>query len=158
MAMAVLALGIGALTAVAFQNGLDTLGLMGLVAVAVLIGSGAIISRSWSGDSPAYSAGTPKSASVPPDGHVRFTLVVGGLDPERIAAVWADLCRPDRAPSEELRLLFQNFTVVEGPRFRFLNGDPIATAALLTSLLRDVTGASVRTTLEPAAERTPHWS
>jgi hypothetical protein len=72
--------------------------------------------------------------------------------------VWSDLCRPDRPATEEFRLLFRNFTVVEGRRFRFLKGDPTATAALLTSVLGAAAGVPVRTRLEPAAERTPPWS
>ena len=100
----------------------------------------------------------PRPATAPPDGHVRFTLVVDGLEPDRIAEVWADLCRPDREPSEELRLLFRTFTVVEGRRFRFRKGDPTATAALLTGVLGAAAGVPVRTSLEPAAERTPPWS
>jgi hypothetical protein len=72
--------------------------------------------------------------------------------------VWSDLCRPDRPAPEELRHLFCNFTVVEGRRFRFRNGDPTATAALLTGVLGAAAGVPVRTSLEPAAERTPPWS
>ena len=102
--------------------------------------------------------GEPKPAIAPPDGHVRFTLVVEGLTPARVAEVWSDLCRPDREATEAFRLLFRDFTVVDGIRFRFQKGDPNATAALLTDVLSNASGISVRTCLEPAAERTPPWS
>lgn len=99
-----------------------------------------------------------KPASAPPDGHVRFTLVVEPLEPARIAQLWTDLCRPDHATTEPIRLLFRDFTVLEGNRFRFRSGDPKATAALLSDVLSSASGVPVRTSLEPAAERTPAWS
>ena len=95
---------------------------------------------------------------APPDGHIRFTVVVDQLEPNRIANLWSDLCRPDRNSSDEFRRLFQNFTVLEGNRFRFRQGDPKATAALLADVLSQASGVQVRTSLEPAAERTPIWS
>jgi hypothetical protein len=69
--------------------------------------------------------------------------------------VWADLCRPDRPPTGEWSRLYDTFTVLEGRRFRFRTGDPTATAALLRQVLEAAAGVPVRTTLEPAAERTP---
>ena len=55
-------------------------------------------------------------------------------------------------------MLYHNFTVLEGRRFRFRQGDPTATAAVMRRVLEGATGVPVRTTLEPAAERTPPWS
>lgn len=110
------------------------------------------------GEPAAASPDAPRPATAPPDGHIRFTLLVEGLEADRLAQVWSDLCRPDRPPSEDLRQLFRTFTVAEGPRFRFRGGDPTATAALLASVLGAAAGAPVRTRLEPAAERTPLWS
>jgi hypothetical protein len=55
-------------------------------------------------------------------------------------------------------MLFRDFTLVEGRRFRFLKGDPQATAQLLSTVLGTAAGIPVRTVLEPAAERTPPWS
>jgi hypothetical protein len=110
------------------------------------------------GDRTTTSSDDPRPAIAPPDGHIRFTLVVEDLDAKRVEEMWSDLCRPDRPATEELRLLFRNFTIMEGRRFRFLRGDPTATAALLRSVLGSAAGVEVRTSLEPAAERTPPWS
>jgi hypothetical protein len=149
---------VGALTAILFARGLVAPGVLGCAALAGLVGWGARAARRRRPSEPgAPAAGGPRPASVPPDGHIRFTLVVEGLDPDRVAALWSDLCRPGRPASEDLRLLFRNFTVVEGRRFRFLRGDPAATAALLASVLGEAAGVPVRTSLEPAAERTPPW-
>lgn len=156
-AFAVLIAGVGLSTAILFIKGLVALGVLGSAITAGLIGGSARAARR-SSDPAASPPGTPRSANVPPDGHLRFTLVVEGLDPERLAEVWSDLCRPDREPPEELRLLFQNFTVVEGRRFRFLKGDPTATAALLKGVLEGAAKVPLRISLEPAAERTPPWS
>jgi hypothetical protein len=158
-AFVVLIAGIGVSTVVLFVQGLVALAVLCTVVIACLVGWRTWVARPWPANNPAMlQLGTPKPASAPPDGHIRFTLVVEGLEPERIAEVWSDLCRPERTPTEELRLLFLNFTVVEGRRFRFRRGDPTATAALLASVLGTDTGVAVRTHLEPAAERTPPWS
>jgi hypothetical protein len=159
MAFTILIAGLGVTTAVLFAKGLVAPAVLGSALVACLLAWGARAARARRpGDPTASPSGVPKAANVPPDGHIRFTLVVEGLEPDRVAEVWSDLCRPDRPATEELRLLFQNFTVVEGRRFRFLKGDPTATAALLKSVLGAAAGVPVRTRLEPAAERTPPWS
>ena len=150
-------LGIGSV--VLFVNERVLPGVLGVAATVALVACGAWAARGRGGAKPsALSAGGPRPASAPPDGHVRFTLVVEGLEPDRIAELWSELCRPDRPPPEGLPLLFRNFTVVEGRRFRFREGDPAAAAALLVRVLGAAAGVPVRTSLEPAAERTPPWS
>src|SRR5262245_17857933 len=159
LALVLLTAGLGIGTATLFANERVALGVLAALVLACLVGWGARAARERRPtDSAALPAGAPRPASAPPDGHVRFTLVVEGLDLDRIAEVWSDLCRPDRPPPEELRLLFRTFTVVEGRQFRFLRGDPEATAALLVRVLGAAAGVPVRTSLEPAAERTPPWS
>lgn len=159
LALALLIAGLGVATAVLFVRGQVAPGLLGVAILGGLVAWAARAARTRRPEDPAAApVGGPRPASAPPDGHIRFTLVVDGLGPDRIAAVWADLCRPDRPPTDEFRLLFQNFTVVEGRRFRFLKGDPTATAALLRDVLGAAAGVPVRTSLEPAAERTPPWS
>jgi hypothetical protein len=159
IALASLIAGLGILTVILFVQGLVAPGVLAAVIIVCLVGWAARVARNpRPGDPTAFPSDGPRPANAPPDGHLRFTLVVEGLGPDRIAEVWSELCRPDRPPTEELRLLFRTFTVVEGRRFRFRNGDPTATAALLTSVLGAAAGVSVRTHLEPAAERTPPWS
>lgn len=150
---------IGVSTAALFANGHLAMGVLGAVVFVCLLGWAAAGARGERPREPTtVQSGGPRPASVPPDGHIRFTLMVEGLDPDRIAQVWSELCRPDRPPTDELRMLFRNFTVVEGRRFRFLKGDPTTTATLLTKVLGSAAGVPVRTHLEPAAERTPPWS
>jgi hypothetical protein len=159
IAAVILIAGVGVSTAILFARGFVAPGVLGAAVLACLVGWGArVANRRRVGDPAAVPFGTPRPANAPPDGHIRFTLVVEGLEPDRIAEVWSDLCRPDRAATEELRLLFRNFTVVEGRRFRFRKGDPAATATLLKAVLGAAAGVAVRTSLEPAAERTPPWS
>jgi hypothetical protein len=158
-ALAVLIAGIGIAIASYFVVGPIAAGLLGAAVVAGLAVWMARTAKSArTGGPTADAADGPKPATAPPDGHIRFTLVVEGLEADRIAEVWADLCRPDRVPTEEFRQLFRNFTVVEGKRFRFLKGDPRVTAELLSDVLGGAAGVPVRTRLEPAAERIPPWS
>jgi len=133
------------------------------LSVAVLVGlAGWRLSRANKGaflaGDEAVSFTEPKPASAPPDGHIRFTIVVENLPPARVAELWADLCRPNREVTEAFRLLYRNFTVLDGNRFRFMKGEPQATAGLLAEVLSAASGTSVRTSIEPAAERTPLWS
>jgi hypothetical protein len=158
VALAVLTVALGILTAILFLQGLVVPGILGLPIVAALAGWGATVARKRRRDPAVLPFGTLRPATAPPDGHIRFTIVIEGLEPDRIAAVWSDLCQPGRPATEEFRLLFRNFTVVEGRRFRFRHGDPAATAALLTSVVGTAAGVLVRAHFEPAAERTPPWN
>lgn len=155
--LVVLIVALAVTTTVLFIQGLAVPAVLGWVVTAGLVGWGAVAARNRPSDPTASPTGAPKPATVPPDGHIRFTLVVEGLNADRLAAAWSDLCRPDLEPPDELRLLFRTFTVVEGLRFRFLKGDPAATATLLRDVLWTATGVAVRTRLEPAAERTAVW-
>src|SRR5262249_4274924 len=79
----------------------------GLVGIAVVVGMLVWMARAArsarTGGPTADVADGPKPATAPPDGHIRFTLVVEGLDADRVAEVWAELCRPDRVPSDQFR-------------------------------------------------------
>lgn len=158
LTLAILIAGIGIWTVILIVQGRLALAGLGPPMIGGLVALGSLAARKHRGEPTAVPPAGPKSATAPPDGHIRFTLVVEGLEPTRIATVWADLCRPDRAASEDLKLLFRNFTLVDGSRFRFLKGDPTTTAAVLSRLLGTAAGVPVRTALEPAAERTPPWS
>ena len=102
----------------------------------------------------------PRAARVPPDGHKRFTVVVEGVAPERISTLWSELCRPNANHSADFFALYRQFTLLQGNRFRFISGDPEKMRELLTNVLRAADGgkSTVRTEIEPAAERTPLWS
>jgi hypothetical protein len=136
------------------------IGALTFVVVAGLVGWWARNARSGAALDGAemIAQGDPKPASAPPDGHIRFTIVVDNLPPARVAELWSDLCRPNREVTEAFRLLYRNFTVLDGNRFRFMKGEPQATAGLLAEVLSTASATSVRTSIEPAAERTPLWS
>jgi hypothetical protein len=121
IAFAVPATGIGVSEAFLFTAGLISPGLLDAATTVSLVAWKAKALKRWQPSDPMGGPfGAPKPAKMPPDGHIRFTLVVEGRAPDRIAEAWSDLCRPDREVSEELRLLFHNFTLVEGHRFCFL--------------------------------------
>jgi len=132
----------------------------GLLTFAIVIGLVGWRFRNAATHAPSGASplGEPKPATAPPDGHIRFTVAVENLSPTRIAELWSDLCRPNSEVTEAFRLLYRNFTVLEGNRFRFIKGEPQATAALLADVLSAAAGTPVRTIVEPAAERTPLWS
>src|SRR6476659_3450782 len=95
IAFAVLIAGLGVLTVILFVRGLVAPGVLGAAIIACLGGWGVrAASKRQPGDPTAFPVGGPRPANAPPDGHIRFTLVVQGLEPDRIAAVWSDLCRP----------------------------------------------------------------
>src|SRR5437764_15159457 len=93
LAFAILIAGLGVSTASLFAEGHVAPGVLGAAVIAGVVALAARAARMRGPSGPAASAvGGPRPATVPPDGHIRFTLVVEGLDPDRIAAVWADLC------------------------------------------------------------------
>src|SRR6476620_10280849 len=152
LALVLLTASLGVGTVTLFAKGRVAAGVLGAAVTAGLVGWGAMVARGRQPTDPAARpSGGPRPASAPPDGHIRFTLVVEGLEPDRIAELWSDLCRPDRPATEDVRLLFRNVTVVEGRRFRFRKGDPTATARSLAGVLEAAAGVPVRTSLEPAA-------
>jgi hypothetical protein len=144
---------------IAATMGYVLIGVLGFVAMVAFV-SWAARASTRTPDLAASPPGhaVPRPAAAPPDGHIRFTVLVQNLDAARIAEIWSGLCRPGQEATEEFRRLFRNFTVLEGNRFRFRQGDPKATEELLTRVLSTASGAPVRTLVEPAAERTPAWS
>src|SRR4051794_385808 len=90
-ALAVLIVGLGISTVLLFAAGRVVAGVMGLaLLVACLVAWVAMAARARRPDDPsALPFGTPRPANAPPDGHIRFTLVVEGLEPDRVAEVWS---------------------------------------------------------------------
>jgi hypothetical protein len=97
----------------------------------------------------------PRPASVPPDGRQRFTVVVEGVDHDRLIEVWSELCQVGEAPpSNEFRAVYPFVTTVQGNRFRFRGGDPQRMRENLAHLFQKTVGGTVRAYLDPAAEAT----
>src|SRR5215218_10561684 len=91
-AFAVLIAVLGISTATLFLQGLVAPGVLGCAIIAGLAVWGAMAARRRRPSDPvAAPFGAPKPANAPADGHIRFTLVVEGLEPDRIAEVWSDL-------------------------------------------------------------------
>jgi ammonium transporter len=76
----------------------------------------------------------PRPASVPPDGQPRFTVLVDGVDDDKLIHVWSELCQAGaRPPEPEFLAVYPYLTTVQGNRFRFRGGNP---AALRDNLLK----------------------
>jgi Amt family ammonium transporter len=66
----------------------------------------------------------PRSATVPPNGVKRFTVVVEGVNNGDLIHVWSDLCQTGRPPNPDFKAIYPYMTTVQGNRFRFRGGDP----------------------------------
>jgi len=95
----------------------------------------------------------PRPASRPPNGHVkRFTVVLDGATPADLMRVWSDLCQAGPTPpSVEFQAVYPYVTTVQGNRFRFRGGDPVAMSANLLRLFGDrLGGKTLRASVEEA--------
>ncbi len=92
----------------------------------------------------------PRAAAAPPDGRARFAILVEGVEPERLAMVWSDLCGAGAAPPPpEFLAVYPYMTTLQGSRFRFRGGDPLTLRAQLERLLQDrLKGQPIRVRLE----------
>lgn len=82
----------------------------------------------------------PRPATQPPDGVGRFSLVVEGADPKRLADAWSELCQADTIPSPDFKRVYPFFTTMQQNHFRFRGGNPELMRASLESLLRSKLG------------------
>jgi ammonium transporter len=79
----------------------------------------------------------PRAATVPPDGHHRFTVVVEGANNNDLIKTWSDLCQAGPTPpTQEFRTVYPYLTTVQGNRFRFRGGDPNVMRDNLQQLFR----------------------
>jgi ammonium transporter len=95
----------------------------------------------------------PRAASVPPDGKQRFTVVVEGVDSDRLIEAWSALCQTGaRPPSPEFLAVYPYVTTVQGNRFRFRGGDPQRMREDLARLFERAVGGTVRAYVDPTAD------
>jgi hypothetical protein len=87
------------------------------------------------GEAAAEPVAEPRAANVPPDGKLRFTLVVDGPTNGDLVRAWADLCQ--REPTQDFRAVYPYLTTVQGNRFRFRGGDPEVLQPQLERLVRE---------------------
>jgi hypothetical protein len=80
----------------------------------------------------------PRSASAPPDGFRRFSVVIDGATPSELIQAWSGLCQTSAAPpSAEFKTVYPNLTTVQGNRFRFRSGEPTAISESLQRLFKN---------------------
>jgi Amt family ammonium transporter len=78
----------------------------------------------------------PKPAKTPPDGKKRFTVVVDGLPPARIAEIWGELCQPNDNPSADFLSVYPKVTLLSGNQFKFIDGDPEESRASMAKIFQ----------------------
>ena len=72
-----------------------------------------------------------------------FRLVVDGVEPNRLAGWWRDLCTKDHSKNPPpFHAIYPNVRSFEGNAFQFRGGDPAATREQLSYLL-DMYGVPV---------------
>lgn len=89
---------------------------------------------------PLTGAKEPRPATQPPDGVGRFSLVVEGVEPQRLADAWSELCQTGTVPSPEFKRVYPFFTTMQANRFRFRGGNPETVRESLERLLRSKLG------------------
>ena len=92
----------------------------------------------------------PRPAVAPPIGQKRFAILVEGIAVGRLAEVWSGLCQAGEAPPPaEFLAVYPYMTTLQGTRFRFRGGDPLAIRGNLERLLQDrFKGQPIRVRLE----------
>ena len=83
----------------------------------------------------------PHAAPVLPNGFTkRFTVVVEGIDADKLRTVWSRLCNVGHTPpSAAFREVYPYLTTVQDNRFQFRGGDPQQLGSNLQTLLREST-------------------
>ncbi len=96
-----------------------------------------------------HPSADPKSALVPPAAKNRFYVVVEGLAPDKIAAIWSELCKPSTSPpSAEFLAVYPKMTTLQGTRFRFTSGNAEDVRKQLARLLQAYADTTVHTRIE----------
>jgi ammonium transporter, Amt family len=72
---------------------------------------------------PEMAAQEPRAATVPPNGHTRFTVVVEGANNGDLMHAWSNLCQAGSPPPPRFKSIYPYMTTVSGNRFRFRGGD-----------------------------------
>jgi Amt family ammonium transporter len=91
-----------------------------------------------------------------PDGlDKRFTVVVTGVDANKLTQTWSSLCQTRAAPSAVFREVYQHVTTKRGNRFHFRGGDPQTLSMDLQTLLRESLGSPAITAQAEVETGTP---
>jgi len=74
---------------------------------------------------PEMASHEPRAATIPPNGHKRFTVVVDGAENGDLMHAWSKLCQTGtQPPPARFKTIYPFMTTVSGNRFRFRGGDP----------------------------------
>src|SRR5687768_9587779 len=91
LAVVVLAIAIAIFSMYFLSRGLGALGAIGFVLLLFVVGVGTRSSTKGNSlDAKTAVVAAPKPATSPPDGHIRFTIVVEGIESSRLAELWTD--------------------------------------------------------------------
>ena len=92
----------------------------------------------------------PRSATVPPNGQKRFTVVVEGADSGELVRTWSSLCQASAQPAaDEFKEVYPFLTTVQGNRFRFRGGVPALMKDNLQKLFeKRIKGQPIRAHIE----------
>jgi ammonium transporter, Amt family len=91
----------------------------------------------------------PRSATVPPDGHGRYTVVVEGPKQAELMHAWSEMCQTGKSPpAAAFVAVYPYVTTVQGNRFRFRGGDRVKMRGYLQALFQDSLGETVHTHVE----------
>jgi ammonium transporter len=95
----------------------------------------------------------PRPAMIPPNGKRHFTIVVDGVPPRELLRAWSALCQTGaKPPSPEFKAVYPFVTTVQGNRFHFRGGDPVAMREAMKRLFENaLDGASLHTHVEDSS-------
>ncbi len=95
----------------------------------------------------------PRPAAVPPRMGGRFTVVLDGIDADRMGRHWRELCQ-DRGtpPSDAFKRVYSHVSTIRGSKFRFRGGDKEQLRRDLESLFQPLS-PTVRAEIEMGEQR-----
>jgi Amt family ammonium transporter len=90
----------------------------------------------------------PRPATMPPNGHGRYTIVVDGPQQAELMHAWSEMCQTGKPAPAAFRAVYPYVTTVQGNRFRFRGGDRVKMRTHLQDLFQDSLGETVHTHVE----------
>jgi Amt family ammonium transporter len=83
----------------------------------------------------------PRAATTPRDGKKRYSVVIEGVDGQKLIDAWSGLCHAKATPSNEFKQVYPYFSTVSGNKFRFTGGDPTVISENITRLFKTTLGS-----------------
>ena len=79
----------------------------------------------------------PRSALIPPNGVLHFSIDVEGVSSSELVKVWGEMCKPSKDVHPAFKEIYPHMTTVKGNRFNFRSGEPGVMQKNLEVLLKD---------------------